>query len=84
MIQTEYLQKLIELQREKSYLEFKTDHRGYFDHALKVFQNSAYKMEGYTYDLHQSEFAEQNFVTHFESIFLHKGQPIYYALLSKN
>ncbi|MCB0357202.1 MAG: tRNA (guanosine(46)-N7)-methyltransferase TrmB, partial [Bdellovibrionales bacterium] len=84
LIQNDYLERLHVLQRPGSYLEFKTDHAHYFEQALEVFHNSQYDVCGYTYDLHRSEYAEKNFVTHFESIFLRKSQPIYFALLQKS
>jgi len=34
-------------------------------------------------DLCRSEYAEENFMTHFEQIFLSQGLPIYYARLSR-
>lgn len=83
LIQHAYMQELYNLQRSGSFMEFKTDHAPYFDHALDVFKNGPYKIQGYTYDLHKSEFASSNFVTQFESLFLRKGQPINYALLCK-
>ncbi len=81
LIQVEFLEKLIRLQQSGGILEFKTDHRDYFDHALKVFKQSSYKLVGYSYDLHNSEYVESNFVTQFEKIFLEKGQPIHFATL---
>jgi tRNA (guanine-N7-)-methyltransferase len=71
------------LQKPGSFFEFKTDSDDYFDWALPMFEKSPYEVEGSTRDLHISDYAKQNFVTHFESLFLRKGQPIYYAFMWK-
>lgn len=83
LIQAEYLNKLFKLQNKGSFLEFKTDHKDYFTQALKLFNCSPYQVIEYTHDLHQSEFNRNNFITQFESFFVNKGQPIYYAKLEK-
>lgn len=83
LIQPEFLVELHKLQKPGSWLEFKTDSRDYFDWAVECFRGSPYQFTGLTYDLHQSEFAPLNFVTHFENIFLRKKQPIHWARLSK-
>ena len=83
LINTEFLNSLYSMQKKQGYLEFKTDHLDYFEWALDFFKKSEYNIVGHTFDLHNSEFASKNFVTHFEKIFLQKGQPIYYALLQK-
>ena len=83
LIQPEFLEELYALQKPGSFFEFKTDSEDYFDWALPMFEKSQYEVEGSTRDLHNSEFASRNFVTHFESLFLRKGQPIYYAFMWK-
>lgn len=84
LIQKEFLEKLFTLQKPESVLEFKTDSDVYFEWALPLLQCSPYEMVGFTRDLHNSEFASDNFVTQFESLFLRKGQPIFYARLLKS
>lgn len=83
LIQNEYMDKLFEIQKPGSIIEFKTDSKDYFFWSKEIFEKSKYKVIAYTEDLHHSEFADQNFVTHFETIFLRKGQPIYYTQLLK-
>lgn len=73
-----FLEMLYSLQKEGSFLEFKTDSRDYFFWAAEEFKNSPYKIQRYTEDLHNSIWREENFITHFEKIYLEKGQPIYY------
>lgn len=79
LIQDHFLARLFALQKPGSELDFKTDSRDYFLWAVECFARSPYTRVAYTEDLHHSEWAEQNFVTHFEEIFLRKGQPIHFA-----
>ncbi|MCB0340654.1 MAG: tRNA (guanosine(46)-N7)-methyltransferase TrmB [Pseudobdellovibrionaceae bacterium] len=83
LIQESFLKTLHELQRPGSKVEFKTDSRDYFDWAVERFQKSPYQITRLTYDLHGSEFQKENFVTHFEQIFLQQGLPIHYAQLQR-
>jgi tRNA (guanine-N7-)-methyltransferase len=83
LIQPEFLELMFALQKPGSEVEFKTDSEEYFDWALPMFHESPYEVLGATRDLHNSEFASQNFVTQFESLFLRKGQPIFYARLKR-
>ena len=76
LIQDEFLPKLFELQRPGSHLIFKTDHRGYYEWALEKFQRSPYQVLEHTDDLHGSPFAEQNFMTQFEKLWVSKGLKI--------
>lgn len=81
LIQDQFLQRLHVMQRPGSKLYFKTDSRDYFDWSVERFSRSPYKMLGMTYDLHQSEFAAQNFITQFERIFMQQGIPIGFSIL---
>lgn len=81
LLQTEFLQNIFELQKNGSILEFKTDNLEYFEWALERIKASPYVIEELTFDLHKSEFQSQNFVTHFESIFLRQGLKIGRVLL---
>ena len=83
VMRREMLEKFFQLQKENSMFEFKTDSLEYFEWALEEVKSSSYKLEFVTFDLHQSEVKERNFVTTFEQIFLNKGQPIYYLRLTK-
>jgi tRNA (guanine-N7-)-methyltransferase len=83
LIQDDFLTTLFDLQRPGSFLDFKTDSREYFDWALEKFAKSPYEISAQTFDLHHSQWKEQNFVTHFESLFLEQGLPIHYARLTR-
>ncbi len=84
LIQDEFLKDLHSIQKPGGRVYFKTDSRDYFDWALPKFESSPYQMVGHTFDLHKSEWADRNFITHFERLFLRKNLPIHYAELLKN
>lgn len=83
LIQTEFLDVLYSLMRPGSVLEFKTDNLDYFEWAAERFHQSRFKVTRETRDLHASEWATENFITHFESLFLAQGLKINYARLEK-
>lgn len=83
LISDVFLVQLFEMQRPGSKLIFKTDSRDYFDWSLERFQRSPYTMKGFTYDLHNSEFAPTNFITQFENIFIRQGLKIGYAVMER-
>ncbi|MGE0631640.1 MAG: tRNA (guanosine(46)-N(7))-methyltransferase TrmB [Pseudobdellovibrionaceae bacterium] len=71
------------LQRPGTTIEFKTDSREYYLWALEEVADSPYEIIRQTPNLHQSEWASENFVTHFEKIFLRQGVEINYMLLRR-
>ncbi len=84
LIQDEFLTELHKAQRPGSRLYFKTDSADYFAWSCQRFERSLYKMEVKTTDLHKSEYANQNFITQFERIFLRQGLPIGYACMVRD
>ncbi|MCB0366501.1 MAG: tRNA (guanosine(46)-N7)-methyltransferase TrmB [Bdellovibrionaceae bacterium] len=84
LIQPDYMKLLFEMQRPGSTIEFKTDSRSYFDWAIEVFESCPYTLDRTSFDLHQSEYAAENFITHFERLFLRQGLPIHYARLIRS
>ncbi len=83
LIQPEFMRLCHQLQRPGSQFEFKTDSADYFAWAKEVFSSSPYEILALSEDLHHSAYAESNFITHFERIFLRQGLPIHYALLRR-
>lgn len=83
LIQDEFLERLHVCQRPGSRLVFKTDSRDYFEWALERLERSKYRVLGFTRDLHRSEFADGNFITAFERIFLRQGLQIGYAVMER-
>lgn len=73
LITLEFLFNLYELQKPGSYLEIKTDHPGYFEWIMERLPRSPYKISRSTTDLHNSEWAQDNFMTHFEKLWTSKG-----------
>ena len=84
LIQEDFLVMLHGLMRPGTYVEFKTDSADYFAWAVERFKTSPFEMTRETWDLHNSDWASENFVTQFETIFLAKGQPIHYARLVRD
>lgn len=84
MIQDEFLKRLFAVQRPESRVEFKTDSREYFDWAMERFARSSYKIVSHSYDLHRSEFAARNYMTHFEKLFARQGLPTHFAELLRS
>lgn len=52
---------------------FKTDNRPLFDFSVEEFKYMGFELEDLTYDLHNSEYAEDNIVTEYEANFSAKG-----------
>jgi tRNA (guanine-N7-)-methyltransferase len=77
LIQMDFLHSLYDVQKPGSFVEFKTDDAPYFEWTYERFLKSPYKMERCTYDLHQSEWAGENFVTHFEKLWTSQGFKIH-------
>lgn len=55
---------------------FKTDNRPLFDFSLDEFQRCGYLLRNLTYDLHNSQWNENNIVTEYEANYSAKGFPI--------
>ncbi len=74
-----------EMQREGSFLEFKTDSREYFLWALQEIKETKYKVEFETLNLYKDggKYFEQNYQTTFEKIFVKQGIEINYIKLVK-
>lgn len=75
------LQVLHSLQRPGSEIEFKTDSREMFLWALDEIAASPYQVKEQTLNLHASPYADGNFVTFFESLFIRDGIEINYIRL---
>ena len=83
LIQKDFLDLLYRLQRPGSFIEFKTDHREYFESTLDIIPNTAYKISRQTFDLHNSEWSAENFQTHFEKLWTSKGLPSHMMRLER-
>ena len=81
LIQKVFLEDLYFVMKTGSYVEFKTDDYNYFKWAVRFFRSSPFEISFFSEDLHNSFRKDKNFVTHFESLFLQKKQPIFYCRL---
>lgn len=79
------LNGIYEMQREGSFLEFKTDSREYFLWALDEIKETKYKIEFQTLNLYSEggKYFAENFPTTFEKIFVRQGIEINYIKLVK-
>ena len=77
---------LYDMQRDGSFLEFKTDSREYFLWALDEIKESKYRTEFKTLNLYSenNQYFENNFSTTFEKIFVKQGIEINYIRLVKD
>ncbi|MBU2512236.1 tRNA (guanosine(46)-N7)-methyltransferase TrmB [bacterium] len=68
------------LNEENGFLVFKTDHKEYFESVVALLQQQMddFEIVEMSDDLHKSEFKDKNIFTEFESLFKHKGFPVYY------
>lgn len=73
LVQEDFLSTLHELQAPGSFVEIKTDNAEYFDWILERLPGSPYRVSRSTRDLHSSEWAAENFQTHFEKLWTSKG-----------
>lgn len=78
------LDKLFELQKAGSIINFKTDSLEYFLWAMDEIRSSKYRILFETKDLHNSEYRSENFETAFEKIFLRDGIKINLVRLQKD
>jgi len=84
LIQADFCKKLYDIQKNSSFLEFKTDSLKYFKASLKYFKQAGYKVETINKDLYLNKnLALTHEMSQFELIFFKKQEPIKYALLTK-
>lgn len=83
LVQKSFLNKLFVLQKKNSFLEIKTDSLDYFKWICIELKQTKYTLLELSYDLHHSPWKNNNFITHFEKIFLKKSQNIYWVKLIK-
>jgi tRNA (guanine-N7-)-methyltransferase len=83
LLQMGFLKKLHRLQRDGSFFEFKTDNEAYFEQGLSLIDGSPYELELISRDLHNEEWADKNYLTHFEKLWTSKGLKTHYIKLRK-
>lgn len=85
VVNAQILNGIYEMQRDGSFLEFKTDSREYFLWALEEIKQTKYKIEFQTLNLYSEDgkYFTDNFPTTFEKIFIKQGIEINYIKLVK-
>ena len=78
-----YLALYMNLLKDGGTLTFKTDNVGLFDFSLEEIEAMGLKLERYTRDLHNSEWAEGNVVTEYERNFTEQGMSINMLMVRK-
>ncbi|MCC6276805.1 MAG: tRNA (guanosine(46)-N7)-methyltransferase TrmB [Oligoflexia bacterium] len=83
LMKLDFFEKLYRIQKPGSIVTIKTDDLPYFEFAVEEIKKSPYKILRESRDLHQSPWADENFVTAFERIFIKQGVRINYVQLLK-
>jgi len=65
--------------KENGEIHLKTDNEKLFEFSLNQFANESFQLRHITFDLHHSEFAQDNVMTEYEERFSKRGQRIYRA-----
>lgn len=73
LIHTRFLTEYKKFIKPNTEIWFKTDDLGLFEESFEYFEESGFEILCSTYDLHNSEYAEQNIPTEYESKFTQKG-----------
>ncbi len=78
------LKRLAPLIKEGGFFCFKTDHRDYYQWALKELQSqSVFKVIRHSADIYQDRKPEEEIRSEFENLFLSKNEPVAEILLQK-
>ena len=72
----QFLKRYENILGENGGVTFKTDNVPLFDFSLEQVKEGEWIMDNFTYDLHNSEYAEGNVMTEYEQRFSEKGNPI--------
>ena len=64
-------------------LEFKTDNQDLFRYSLESIPEAEWRVDAQTFDLHNSEMAEGNVMTEYETKFCSEGKPICKLIASR-
>lgn len=64
-------------------IEFKTDNQDLFRYSLESIPEAGWKVDAQTFDLHNSDMAEGNVMTEYETKFCSEGKPICKLIASR-
>ena len=62
--------------KKNGIIEFKTDNQDLFRYSLESIPEAGWTVDAHTFDLHNSEMAEGNVMTEYETKFCSEGKPI--------
>lgn len=79
----DYWNRYNEILKPEGKVIFKTDNRPLFDFCLEEAEIAGWKLEGVSYDLHNSPEAEGNVMTEYEAKFSSLGNPIHRLIASR-
>lgn len=79
----EFLSRYERFLKKEGQVVFKTDNRGLFEFSLEEVNISDWELKNYTYDLHNSEYAEGNVMTEYEEKFSSLGNPIHRMVIEQ-
>lgn len=77
-----FLEKYKHVLSKEGEVHFKTDNRPLFDFSLEQFEEFGAKVSELTFDLHNSEYNENNIMTEYEKTFSEKGFTINRCVIS--
>ena len=72
----QFLNRYVNILANGGGVTFKTDNRPFFDFSLEQVAEAGWKLNNVTFDLHNSEYAEGNVMTEYETRFSEMGNPI--------
>lgn len=71
--------------KQDGLIQFKTDNRDLFDFSVNTINDSPiWHIDELTYDLHHSEFVDENIMTEYEKRFVSEGKPICRFVISRS
>ena len=83
LIQNIFPENIFSIMKPGCFLEFKTDDYNYFRWSMDTFRKSPFEISFFSENVQKSFRQSRNFVTHFESLFIKKGQPVFYCCFKK-
>lgn len=80
----QFLERYDKILKKDGIIEFKTDNKPLFDFSLEETEESVFKIQAHTYDLHHDELMnEGNIMTEYEERFSSQGNPICKMILER-
>lgn len=73
----DYLKIYLSLLHPEGHIELKTDNAGLFEFSLNEFAATGCLLKDITFNLHHSEYAQENVMTEYETRFVEQGMNIY-------